>query len=107
MGSSTVLLPIIIDMVKFINDWGNTHFNTSESHSSMTPEEADASHMNLLNGEKVPLGSRRDAFNADIFSCKCVRASRRGREGRGQCVVASLKEKRDVVTNAGIGDILF
>ena len=72
----------------------------------MTPEEADVSFMNLLYGEKVPLGSRGDTFNVDFFTCKCVGASRRGREDRGQCVVASLKEKRDVATNAGVGDIL-
>ena len=64
--------------------------------------------MNLLYGEKVPLGSRRDTFNADIFSCKCVGASRRGREDSGQCVVASLKEKCDVASiNAGVGGILL
>ena len=74
----------------------------------MTPEEADASHMNLLYGEKVPLGSRGDTFNDDIFSCKCVGASRRGREGRGQCVVASLKEKCDVASfNARVRDIML
>ena len=72
-------------------------FHISESYSSMTPEETDASHMNLV-GEKVPLGSRRDTFNVDIFSCKCVGASRRG-EGRGQCMVASLKEKCDVASH--------
>ena len=63
----------------------------------MTPEETDASHMNLF-GEKVPLGSRRDTFNVDIFSCKCVGASRRG-EDRGQCMIASLKEKCDVASH--------
>ena len=65
----------------------------------MTPKEADASHMNLLYGENVPLGSRRDTFNVNIFSCICVGASRSVREGRGQCVDVSLKEKCDVATN--------
>ena len=47
-------------------------------------------------------------IQCDIFSCKFVGASRRCKEGRGQCVVASLKEKCDVASiDAGIGDILL
>ena len=74
----------------------------------MTPEEADASHMNLLYGEKGPLGSRGDTFNDDIFSCKCVGASRNDREGSCQCVVSTLKKKCDVASiDAGVGGIML
>ena len=44
--------------VLYLNTLHGHHFHISESHSSMTPDDVDVSHMNLLYGEKVPLGSR-------------------------------------------------